>query len=218
MRQKHCSGKIPLPQFRAQHGKVDNSQYKEEAACTVNACWTCHRMTDDRKTLMRCGAGSAKRPTRKITRSIAANGNFDLKVFVPDVEELKSFIGCPAVAPGFRRSPALWRQISWLSEPDSQTRDYHIMRNIEDTGQSTSFRIFCPRARLIFLIASRRAMASGSLSSIYKMVEILGWQLEYSTITMEQVRREFELEYKAKVDTRQVAIERAVKDFADPTV
>ncbi|KAJ7802296.1 hypothetical protein B0H14DRAFT_2614442 [Mycena olivaceomarginata] len=93
-----------------------------------------------------------------------------------------------------------------------------IMRNIEDTGQSTSFRIFCPRARLIFLIASRRAMASGSLSSIYKMVEILGWQLEYSTITMEQVRREFELEYKAKVDTRQVAIERAVKDFADPTV
>jgi hypothetical protein len=36
------------------------------------------------------------------------------------------FIGSPAPIAGFVRSPALWRQIEFLSKPDSHTRDYHV--------------------------------------------------------------------------------------------
>jgi hypothetical protein len=46
-------------------------------------------------------------------------------MLTPVVEGPSEFIGCPAVVLDFIRSPALRRQIWRLSEPDSQTQDYH---------------------------------------------------------------------------------------------
>ncbi|KAF8188474.1 hypothetical protein K438DRAFT_1972175 [Mycena galopus ATCC 62051] len=169
---------------------IDDSQCKEEAALAV------HGVKNHKKY---CG-----------------QPRFDPKIFVPEVEEPDSFIGCPTVAPGFTCSPTSWRQIGWLAKSDSQTRDYHVMPNM-DPVHTRSIRIFCPCARMCFLIARRRAMASSSLLAIYTMLEIIESQIEDCNLTMDQVRSQFELEYGLKLPTSPAAIQAVAKDFERPT-
>ncbi|KAF8189578.1 hypothetical protein K438DRAFT_1971689 [Mycena galopus ATCC 62051] len=52
-----------------------------------------------------------------------------------------------------------------LAKPDSQRRDYHFMPDM-NVSRTRLVRILSPRARLYFLVARRRALASGSLSAI----------------------------------------------------
>ncbi|KAJ6545237.1 hypothetical protein B0H19DRAFT_1075583 [Mycena capillaripes] len=51
---------------------------------------------------------------------------FDPALVTPAPEAPAEFIGCPAPEAGFVRSPALWRQIWYLSKKDSYRRDYHV--------------------------------------------------------------------------------------------
>jgi hypothetical protein len=52
--------------------------------------------------------------------------NFDPSMIAPSASTPAQYIGCPTPEPGFQRTPALWRQIFYLSKSDSQTRDYHV--------------------------------------------------------------------------------------------
>lgn len=58
--------------------------------------------------------------------------------------------------------------------------------------------VFRILAQLIFLVARRRAMASGSVPAIHKMFAILEYQEreEKRGITIDMIRRQFELEYQ----------------------
>ncbi|KAF8155011.1 hypothetical protein K438DRAFT_1987237 [Mycena galopus ATCC 62051] len=202
---------------------IDDSQCKEEAALAVHACYTCREKTgrDNLKYCARCKgvwycSKECQRADWKNHKKYCGQPRFDPKIFAPEVEEPDSLIGCPTVASGFTRSPTLWRQVGWLAKSDSQTRDYHVMPNM-DPVHTRSIRIFCPYARKFFLIARRRAMASGSLPAIYTMLEIIESQIEDCNLTMDQVRNQFELEYGLKLPTSPAAIRAVAKDFERPT-
>ncbi|KAJ7496284.1 hypothetical protein B0H11DRAFT_2000425 [Mycena galericulata] len=204
---------------------VDESQYKEEAAIAVYACSICNKTTDDRNTLRRCArckrvwycSKECQKADWKTHKKYCGQRHFDPKAFEGSVDEASAdneyFIGCPTVAPGFNRTPALWRQIRWLSNPDSQTRDYHFMPNLDPT-HTRSIRIFCPRARLLFLVARRRAMASGSLPAIHKMMEVIEWQIHLMNLSMEQVKRQFEIEYAISITSSAI---QSAEAFAWPS-
>ncbi|KAJ6546081.1 hypothetical protein DFH09DRAFT_1367513 [Mycena vulgaris] len=86
--------------------------------------------------------------------------------------------------------------IGYLSEPDSQSQDYHF-----DTtyGHTTSIQItHPPGARPIFIVARRRAMASGSLSALYMMLTILECQC-FRAITDDQIHRQLKSGYQLTV-------------------
>jgi hypothetical protein len=54
--------------------------------------------------------------------------HFAPEAIAPAPAARDEFIGCPAAFPGYIRTPALWRQIFYLSKPDSQHSDYHVGR------------------------------------------------------------------------------------------
>ncbi|KAJ7764250.1 hypothetical protein B0H16DRAFT_1718192 [Mycena metata] len=92
----------------------------------------------------------------------------------PTPPEPEVFIGCPKTVDGFVRTLELWRQISYLSEPDSQSQDYHF--NIETKKDSTtpsqsesnpprtrSIGILQPPgAQSVFFVAHRRTPVTGA--------------------------------------------------------
>ncbi|KAJ6493006.1 hypothetical protein C8R45DRAFT_181716 [Mycena sanguinolenta] len=139
--------------FHAQQPKVDKARCKEQKANASYACYNCNQQTDDRDTLKRCAkcqtvwycSKECQRADWKTHKKFCGQQRFDPRIFTPEVKEHEYFIGCPAVEPGFNRSPSLWRQIRWLSKEDSQWRDYHVMRNHLDPTCSTSLSIFCQR-------------------------------------------------------------------------
>ncbi|KAJ7264655.1 hypothetical protein C8J57DRAFT_1718540 [Mycena rebaudengoi] len=108
------------------------------------------------------------------------------------------FIGCPAPIAGFVRSPALWRQIEFLSKPDSHTRDYHF-----DTGpnRTRSIRIQDPGLRISFLVARRRAMASGDPRAVRNMHQILSTlqRAGILLLTPVQITGQLEREYRVQL-------------------
>ncbi|KAJ6492142.1 hypothetical protein C8R45DRAFT_1073486 [Mycena sanguinolenta] len=204
---------------------VDQSQCNEMAANTQTGCCGCFAKTE-RKYLKRCGqcqnvwycspahlASSLCQkkdwPEHKKACGKKTFSPLSLRPAAPD-----EFIGCPAAAPAFVRTPALWRQIWYLSKEDSQHSDYHF-----DTrpGHTTSLVVrYPPGAKLIFLVARRRAMASGSLSAIFKMLEILEFEEEFGlrNLTLPYYRRQFEKEYDIKITSELI---QASDKFAPPT-
>ncbi|KAJ6492128.1 hypothetical protein C8R45DRAFT_1073480 [Mycena sanguinolenta] len=176
------------PMFR-----VDDSQCKEMAAISYTA--RCQRK-DWPEHKKACGKTTFVPPS---VGPVAPDG----------------FIGCPVAIAGFIRTPALWRQIWYLSKPDSQYSDYHFDAK---PGNTTSLIIsHPPGARLVFLVARRRAMASGSLPAIFMMLQILEFEEDSGirTWTHARYRRQFEMEYNIKITSE--VIREAKGKFAPPT-
>ncbi|KAJ7168784.1 hypothetical protein C8R46DRAFT_1218177 [Mycena filopes] len=117
---------------------------------------------------------------------------FDITLVTPTPEKLVLFIGCPTPDATFVRSPALWRQIHYLSKTDSYTRDYHF-----DVGPKRTRSVRLVGAlRLLFLVARRRAMASGDPTAVAKMHAVLHGFRDAFGLTAEQIRRQLEREYR----------------------
>ncbi|KAJ7605203.1 hypothetical protein FB45DRAFT_1042651 [Roridomyces roridus] len=182
---------------------VDNSQCKERDAIAYHACSVCLKKTDLEK-LKRCGrcqivlycSSDCQKKDWPEHKKFCGKKDFDPRL-APAPDAPAEFIGCPPVADGYIRSPALWRQIWYLSKPDSQRSFYHF-----DTtpGHTISILInFPPGADIEFLVARRRAMATGDLSTIHQMRVLATWnQLAMgpdSEVTPDQIRRQFEKEY-----------------------
>ncbi|KIK70365.1 hypothetical protein GYMLUDRAFT_268573 [Collybiopsis luxurians FD-317 M1] len=201
------SGKF-RERFKKSERHVDQSQCYEEAAIKSYACWTCNARTDDRTTLRKCSqcklvwycSSECQKKDWKGHKKFCGQDKFDPKLLSPTPSARGRFIGCPEPAPGFLRSPALSRQIWYLSKPDSINRDYHF--NLE-FARTRSLAVLNPWARLIFLVARRRAFASGSIPAVHKMFIILEEQQkaygdgseEGKPITLYQIRKQFEREY-----------------------
>ncbi|KAJ7494900.1 hypothetical protein FB451DRAFT_1212823 [Mycena latifolia] len=186
--------------------RVDKSQEKELSAIAEYGCYSCCKTTKSRNELLRCSrcklvwycSKECQKVDWKAHKRFCGQRRFDPKLLAPPVERPTVFIGCPLPVPGFIRTPALWRQIWYLSKPDSQTQEYHF--NLGRT-HTRSIAVINPYARLLFLVARRRAMASGSLPAIYKMLEIIERQREEIglNLTPEQIRRQFEIEYTISI-------------------
>ncbi|KAJ7115592.1 hypothetical protein C8R43DRAFT_1112988 [Mycena crocata] len=185
-----------------------NISIKEEReAKQQSGCFSCNIRSTEHKplTLMKCSGCKLVsycssecqhrdwRMHKKLCRETPKT--FDPAILTPPPEEPAGFIGCPAPAAGFNRSPALWRQISNLSKKDSYGRDYHF-----DTtpGCTRSLRIPNPVYRIAFLIARRRAMATSDRGAVCKMYDVLvGLQLlGVVDIIDAQIRSQLECEYR----------------------
>ncbi|KAJ7473457.1 hypothetical protein FB451DRAFT_1367399 [Mycena latifolia] len=201
--------------------KVDQSQYKEESAVAY-ACYSCHKRTKERTDLRRCArcqrvwycSTHCQKADWKTHKKFCAQQQFDPALLVPAPESPAEFIGCPKAEPGFVRTRALWRQIGCLSKADSQTQEYHFNITL---GHTRSVAISHPASRVVFLVARRRAMASGSIPAIHMMFKIVKHEVESGSLnlTVDQVRQQFELEYDIKITPAAI---QAAAPFAPPTL
>ncbi|KAJ6521042.1 hypothetical protein B0H19DRAFT_1286597 [Mycena capillaripes] len=176
--------------------RVDQSQWQEEAAIVKYACYT---YWPDHKKI--CG----------VTR-------FDPALLMPTPERLVDFIGCPAPINGYIRTPSLWRQIESLSMPDSQFQDYHFDNG--PNGRTRSIRIIHPpNAQIVFLVARRRAMASGDPAAVNMMLGIIHfmWCHDLVKLTPEQIRGQFERDYRVKIGETGGVVGVGPTDFKLPT-
>ncbi|KAJ6467831.1 hypothetical protein C8R45DRAFT_1105937 [Mycena sanguinolenta] len=122
--------------------------------------------------------------------------------------EPAEFIGCPVPEPGFVRTPALWRQIWYLSKKDSYDRDYHVSpfaSTFQIHTDETEFEYHYSltphqyiKVRMAFYVARRRAMASGDPEAVSKMHSILQNLQHTGTVdlTAHQIRDQLEREYR----------------------
>ncbi|KAJ7669858.1 hypothetical protein DFH06DRAFT_157224 [Mycena polygramma] len=190
-------------EFKKSGQHVDQSQYKEESAVAVYACYAC-RIQKDHDALKRCGgcylarycSSKCQKNDWPDHKKFCGVRRFDPTLLAPTPEALE-FIGCPTPKDGYRRTPALWRQISKLSKADSQTQDYHF--NMPSPGATRSVCILDPPgAQIVFLVARRRAMASGCVDAIHMMFAILkyGYLSGAFDLTLEQIRHQLEMEYR----------------------
>ncbi|KAJ7690961.1 hypothetical protein B0H17DRAFT_1201318 [Mycena rosella] len=154
-------------------------------------------LNDERKRSQQ--GGGAIRAARRRLRTVGRSAECQQRDWRDHKKTPASFIGCPAPDAGFMRSPALWRQIWYLSEKDSYPRDYHF-----DTtpGNTRSVRIQDPVLRLMFLIARRRAMASGDRGAVGKMHDVLVRQQRAGVfdVTLLQIRGQLEREYREMME------------------
>ncbi|KAJ7642178.1 hypothetical protein FB45DRAFT_1022882 [Roridomyces roridus] len=200
---------------------VDNSHCKEMNANKSYVCMKCTRKMECNKLKLcggcqlvyYCGSDCQKKdwPEHK---KVCGKQDFDVQSTQPLLDAPPEFIGCPPVVHGYLRTPALWRQIRLLSLPESQSRVYHI-----DIDADTSCLMtipYPPGALPVFLVARRRAMASGSIPDIHMMftmatrspIPIL------HKISVEQIRQQFEKECRIKITEETM---RAAAPFVPPT-
>ncbi|KAJ7784773.1 hypothetical protein B0H16DRAFT_1877151 [Mycena metata] len=186
--------------------RVDQSQCKEMAALALFACeimWYCSR--------------ACQRKDWPAHKKVCGAQTFDTELVAPTAEAPPEFIGCPAAVPGFVRTPALWRQIGYLSEPDSQKSYYHFDSGPGSLSTDATIVFYPPGANMTFLVARRRAMASGSIPAIHMMFRILDYQGDCcgrGIFDYEKLRRQFEMEYNIKITPQSMA---AAEPFAKPT-
>ncbi|KAJ7799521.1 hypothetical protein B0H13DRAFT_2390985 [Mycena leptocephala] len=201
---------------------VDNSQCREQKGHVVSGCSTCHTETsaDSLKRCARCqlvwycSSGCQKKdwPDHK---KLCGKQHYDPQLLTPSPEDPAEFIGCPALANGYIRTPALWRQIWYLSKPDSQQAFYHFDTTPKHTR---SIIIKHPPGGVTFLVGRRRAMASGSVPAIHMMFAIAKYGevagVTIYNVTVDQIRRQFEMEYRVEITPANI---RAAEPFAPPT-
>ncbi|KAJ6546074.1 hypothetical protein DFH09DRAFT_1367508 [Mycena vulgaris] len=170
-------------------GGVDQSRCKEETAIAVHACFSCLAAAE-RVDLKRCGrckvvwycSSDCQKKDWVDHRKFCGKEKFDSKLPVPSPQPPDEFIGCPAVVPGFFRTLELWLQIESLSREDSQAQDYHVSR------------IFTP-IPVPFEFWMTLVPGSSFLSRAAVPWHLCG----YYNLTVEQIRRQFEIEYRMTV-------------------
>ncbi|KAJ7642052.1 hypothetical protein FB45DRAFT_901686 [Roridomyces roridus] len=198
---------------------------QEKKATAGYGCIKCYKIMDRNKLKLcarcqlafYCGSECQKKDWAE-HKKVCGKQDFDVGRTEPLPEAPSEFIGCPPVVNGYIRTPALWRQIWYLSNSDSQYRVYHF-----DTGPALSHSITIPHppgAQNVFLVARRRAMASGSIPAIHMMFKIATHDADPSTgmtwagLSVEQMRKQFEREYQIEITEETM---RAVEPFASPT-
>ncbi|KAJ7065757.1 hypothetical protein C8F01DRAFT_1351816 [Mycena amicta] len=138
---------------------------KECGVAELRRCGEC-------KSVWYCSTQCQQRDWKKQHKRICKLKYFDASAVAPKHPPPPEFTGCPPIAAGFVRTPALWRQIWYLSKDDSQMSDYHFER---DLRRSRSFNM--PHAgemlRMNFLVSRRRAMATGSRAAVAAMATII---------------------------------------------
>ncbi|KAJ7923100.1 hypothetical protein B0H13DRAFT_1865200 [Mycena leptocephala] len=110
--------------------RVDDSQVRENATVSKNACASCYKTTGNRSELKKCSrcqltwycSRDCQRNDWNTHKVFCGKRHFEPEVLAPKPKGPKLFIGCPDSEPGFVRSPALWRQIQYLGGDDSQTQ------------------------------------------------------------------------------------------------
>ncbi|KAJ7339059.1 hypothetical protein DFH08DRAFT_938828 [Mycena albidolilacea] len=199
------------------------SKSKAEAANKQHACYGCQRVMgrDDLKSCGRCRvvrycSSECQKKDWKNHKKFCGVSRFDPALLVPEPKRPTEFIGCPVPLDGFVRTAALRRQIECLSRSDSQLQDYHY---VMEPGITRSIRVsFPPGAKLVFLVARRRAMASGDPAAVNVMLTILHFCSRYMgvNVTPAQLARQFGAEYGVTISTSKLRVEGAAV-FAPPT-
>ncbi|KAJ7756568.1 hypothetical protein B0H16DRAFT_1885861 [Mycena metata] len=132
--------------FKKSGYSVVESQCNEEAAIALHACAVCKRTDKSRTAFKLCGkcaltrycSVECQKKDWSDHKKFCGQTRFDPAMFIPTLQGPEVFIGCPAPIEGFVRTPALWRQIRYLSEPDSQTQDYHFDMSATTESRTTS--------------------------------------------------------------------------------
>ncbi|KAJ7881936.1 hypothetical protein B0H13DRAFT_931016 [Mycena leptocephala] len=213
------------PAIKRMGVRVDQSQCKEEAAIAKYACYTCRR-AKDRNELKHCGkcllvrycSTECQKKDWPDHKKICGVTRFDPALLMPTAERLVEFIGCPAAINGYIRTPSLRRQIESLSMPDSQFQDYHFDNG--PNGRTRSIRVMHPPgAQIVFLVARRRAMASGDPAAVNMMLGIIHfmWCHNLVKLTPEQIRGQFERDYRVKIGETGGVVGVGPTDFKLPT-
>ncbi|KAJ6474486.1 hypothetical protein C8R47DRAFT_1221201 [Mycena vitilis] len=189
----------PAPKVSIQ----EEQEAKERVACfscrATTASGITLRMCSGCKLVSYCSSECQNRDWRehkKLCRTRPTR--FDPALVTPKPETPPQFIGCPAPQAGYVRSPALWRQIMYLSEPDSYGMDYCF-----DLAPSCtrSIRIQESGMRIVFLVARRRAFASGDPVAVREMFNLLRGQQRVGLVnlTATQIRGQLEREFRLRL-------------------
>ncbi|KAJ7641887.1 hypothetical protein FB45DRAFT_901255 [Roridomyces roridus] len=188
------------PDGGAKSPQVDSLRFKN-LFDNSERCKACHKkLNDNFKWCTRCQvvlycSSECQEKDASAHKKVCEKENSDKPDATP------TFIGCPAPANGYVRSPALWRQIWHLSKPElvSLLSSYHFditpgraIPLVFDISQRDPTHIH-------FHIARKRAMATGDLSAIYMMCALAIRHFEQfpsgRSVMGDLVRRQFEKEY-----------------------
>ncbi|KAJ7051687.1 hypothetical protein C8F01DRAFT_1173879 [Mycena amicta] len=206
---------------------VDRSQEMEDKANTTSSiCSKCRQPAITRSDLKRCGkclrvwycsVECQKRDWKEHKRYCGLQ-HFELDAVAPTPEAPAEFIGCPPAAPGFVRSAALWRQISYLSRDDSQFTDYHYHKDASATGSFTLAWI-SREMHLTFLVARSRAMATGSRAAVAKILSLLRHPLvsehfRSNPLPVDKMREQLAREYCIAPFRDWAEVEAVAREFA----
>ncbi|KAJ7577488.1 hypothetical protein C8J56DRAFT_1061147 [Mycena floridula] len=166
--------------------QIDQSQCKEEAKAAVNESMQSLQIGQ----VLLCRMSNENWKEHK---KVCTQQGFDPELLSPSPQAPDQFISCPDPVPGFICTPALWRQIWYLSKADSQNWDYHIV----EYGCTRSIAILNPLNRSWFHVARRRAMVSGDISAVHMMLHIIEAQDNdhHYGLGVDKIHHQFELKY-----------------------